>query len=350
MKKINWIFILAVIFFANCQNQEKTKGVDVSVPVRVSDVVKKTIFNTTSINGTVSSIANADLRTELEGKYQLNTNKQTGKPYRLGDKVKAGEILVLVNNPEYELSIRIEAKKLDLENSKQEYEKQQSLFEKGGVTQRELKNAELSYINTLYNYENAVLQMNKLKVIAPFDGVIVDLPYFTPNEKINSGIRVVNIMDYSKLIMQTDFPEKLITTIKAGQNAYVTNYNIKNDTLMAVITQLSPAINEATRTFKGVLNILNPELKMRPGMFVKAEVVIERRDSVIVVNRELVQNKRRGKVVYIVDRNTAVEKMVNTGIETDSEVEIISGIEPGEKIITEGYQMLSNRSKVRIQK
>lgn len=350
MKKLSWILILAIAFFASCQNQAPTQGADVSVPVRVTDVVKKTIYNTTSINGTVSPCASADLNTESEGKYRLNTNKRTGKPYRLGDKVLKDEVLVELSNPEYELSIRIEAKKLDLENAKQEYDKQQSLFEKGGVTQRELQNAELSYINTRYDFENAELQMKKLQVIAPFDGVIVDLPYFTPEVKISSGAKVASIMDYSKLIMQTDFPEKFITTIQAGQEAYVTNYNLKDDTLKAVITQLSPAINEASRTFKGVMSISNPELKMRPGMFVKAEVVVERRDSAIVVDRELVQNKRRGKVVYVVERNTAVEKRINTGIETDTEVEIVSGLEPGEKLVTEGYQMLSNRAKVRVQK
>jgi hypothetical protein len=54
--------------------------------------------------------------------------------------------------------------------------------------------------------------------------------------------------------------------------------------------------------------------------------------------------------VYVVERNTAVEKRVNTGIETDTEVEIVSGLEPGEKLVIEGYQMLSNRAKVRVQK
>lgn len=88
---------------------------------------------------------------------------------------------------------------------------------------------------------------------------------------------------------------------------------------------------------------------MRPGMFVKAEVVVEKRDSAIVIDRDIIQNKRGGKVVFIVERNAAVEKRINTGIETDDEVEILSGLKTGEKLVVEGYEMLSNRTKVKVQ-
>lgn len=350
MNKLTWIILLATVVFAACQNQEATQSADVSVPVRVADVTKKTIFNTMTINGTVSPTGTVELMTEAEGRYRLKTNPRTNKTYKMGDKVKKGEQIIELLNEEYSLSIRIESKKLDLENARQEYEKQKSLHEKGGVTLREIQNAELSLINTKYDYENAELQMKKLSVTAPFDGVIVELPYFTSDVRVSNGTKVATLMDYSSLILQADFPEKFITTVFAGQEAYITNYNLKDDTLKATITQLSPAINEASRTFKGVMKVDNPDLKMRPGMFVKAEVVVEKRDSAIVVSREVVQNKRRGNVVYVVERNTAVEKRVNTGIETDTEVEITSGLEPGEKLVIEGYQMLSNRAKVRVQK
>ncbi|MBN2805746.1 MAG: efflux RND transporter periplasmic adaptor subunit [Prolixibacteraceae bacterium] len=349
MKKIV-IILVALTVFAACKNQEETQGADVSVPVKVIDVVRKPIFNTLEINGTVSPTGTIDLSTLAEGLYRLKNNPLTGKPYRMGDKVRKGDVLVELDNPEYLLSIRIEARKLDLENARQEYEKQQSLFDKGGVTQRELKNSELSYLNAKYDYDNALLQMEKLSVIAPFNGVVVDLPYLTPQVKVASGTKVAQIMDYSTLMMNAEFPEKFISTVSVGQEAFVTNYNLKDDTLKAVITELSPAINEASRTFKGVMKVSNPELIMRPGMFVKAEIVVEKRDSAIVIDRDLVQDKRRGKVVFVVERNTATEKRINTGIETDDEVEITSGLEPGEKLVVEGYEMLSNRTKVKVQK
>jgi len=350
MKKSVLILFSALAVLNSCKNQDETQGADVSVPVKVIDVVKKPIFNTLEINGNVSPTGTIELTAETEGMYQLRNNPATGKPYKMGDKVNKGAAIVTLTNPEFELSIRIESKKLDLENAKQEYEKQQSLFDKGGVTLRELKNSELSYLNARYDFENSELQLKKLNIIAPFNAVIVDLPYFSQNVKVPSATKLVKLMDYSTLILNAEFPEKFMTTVTLGQEAYVTNYNLKSDTLKAVITELSPAINESTRTFKGVLKVNNPELIMRPGMFVKAEIVVEKRDSAIVISRDVIQNKRRGKVVFVVERNTATEKPINTGIETDEEVEIISGLQTGEKLVVEGYEMLSNRTKVKVQK
>jgi membrane fusion protein, multidrug efflux system len=350
MKKLAFILFVTVVFFSSCRNQETTQGADVSVPVSISDVVKKPIFNTLAINGTVTPTGSMELSTEAQGYYTLNRNPRSGAFYKMGDIVKKGDKIITLENEEFLISTRIEAKKLDLENSKQEYEKQQSLYDKGGVTLRELKSAEVSYLNSKYDFENATIQNGKLVITAPFDGVIVDLPYFTNGVKVPSGTKILKVMDYATLLLNVQFPEKFIATITLGQEAFVTNYNLKDDTLKAIITEISPAINETTRTFEGVLKVNNPELKMRPGMFVKAEIVVEKRDSAIVISRDVIQNRRGGKVVFVVERNAAQEKKVITGIETDTEVEIVSGLQSGDKLVTEGFEMLSNRTKVKIQK
>jgi RND family efflux transporter MFP subunit len=350
MKKSCLLLLIAALLLAGCKNNESTQGTDISVPVRLTDVSKKPIFNTLAITGTVTPVGSMELTTETQGYYRLNKNPRTGVAYKMGDVVKNGEKIITLENPEYLLGVRIEAKKLDLENAKQEYEKQQSLYDKGGVTLRELKNSEVSFLNSKYDFENATIQTCKLAVAAPFEGVIVDLPYFTNGVKVPAGSKVLKVMDYSTLLLNVEFPEKYISTATLGQEVYVTNYNLKDDTLMASITELSPAINEATRTFKGVMKVSNPDLKMRPGMFVKAEIVIEKRDSAIVIDRDIIQNRRGGKIVFVVERNTAVEKKLITGIETDKEVEVLSGLQAGEKLVTEGYEMLSNRTKVKVQK
>jgi RND family efflux transporter MFP subunit len=322
----------------------------VSVPVKVNAIERKAIFNTLTITGTVVPSASITVTTEAEGNYKLLFNPRTGKTYKMGDIVSKNEKIIALENEEYVVGIRPEVKKLDLENARQEYEKQQSLYDKGGVTLSELKSSEVSYFNAKYDNDDAQLQMKKLSVVAPFDGVIVDLPYFTVGETLSSGTEVMTIMNYRSMVLEADFPEKFMPAIHTGQEAFVTNYNLKEDTLLAVITQLSPAIDEDTRTFKGVLEVENPDLVMRPGMFVKAEVVVEKRDNAIVIDRDLIQKKRNGKVVYVIEGNTAVEKKVNTGIETDNEVEILSGLQSGENLVIEGYEMLSNRTKVKIQK
>ena len=130
----------------------------------------------------------------------------------------------------------------------------------------------------------------------------------------------------------------------------MTNYNIKSDTLKGRLTQLSPAINEDTRTFSGYIAIDNPDLKLRPGMFAKADVVTIRKDSVLSIPKNIIKNRRGGKLVYTVDRNSATEKVIRTGISDDKYIEIETGLEPGDKIVIKGYEWLRNRSKVKVMK
>ncbi len=350
LKKITSITLLFSIFLLGCKQDNTTISSDIVVPVRLDDVVLSSLATTLTITGSVTPYSETELSTETSGDYILQKNPRTEEFFVLGDRVRKGEVIVVLEDEATTNTIRIETQKLNLDIAKDTYEKQKSLYEKGGVTQSDLQQAELSYINAKYDYENAQIQLSELQVVAPFDGFIVELPYYTQNTKIASGVSVVKLMDYSKLLMQVDFPEKNLPIVQKGQKASITNYNLPNDTIYATITQLSPAIDDDSRTFPGVLEIDNPALTFRPGMFVNADIVLEEKTEIIVLPKEIISNSKRGQVVYTISRNTANEKRIVTGIETDTHIEVIKGLEVGDRIVVDGYEMLSNRSKVKVLK
>lgn len=349
-KKIRLLFVVMAFVVMACNQDNSNITDDITVPVRLADVKLGSISNTLSVTGTVSPIGVAELKTEAAGGYHLMINPRTGQTFKLGDKVLKDEIIIKIEDREYSNGIRIETKKLDLDIKKSDYNKQKSLFEKGGVTLSNMQQAEVSYINSQYDYEKAELQLEMLNVKAPFSGVIVKMPYFTEKVRVASGTDVLKIMDYSRLLLNVDFPEKHLAIINKGQIASITNYNLEEDTLMAVVAQLSPAIDESSRTFSGVLEVDNSQLIFRPGMFVNANIILKKKDDVITVPSEIISKGKRGFVIYTVSRNTAEQKQIKTGIETDSETEIIKGLEVGDRIVIEGYQMLSNRAKVKVLK
>jgi len=244
----------------------------------------------------------------------------------------------------------LESKKLQIQITEKEWEGQKILLEKGGATEKDVNNAENSYINAKLALENGYITLEKLSIKAPFKGVIVNLPYYTPGVEVASGSVMVGLMDYSKMYVETQFPENTLTKLRIGQQVHITNYNIKSDTLRGILTQLSPAINEETRTFSGYIEIDNPDLKLRPGMFAKADIVTVRKDSVISIPKDIIKNRRGGKLVYTVDRNSAEEKVIHTGISDDKYIEVEKGLEAGDKIVVKGYEWLRNRSKVKVMK
>lgn len=345
-------YALVPLFFitmlAGCKNEEPDAEADVAVPVSIIDIKYQSIEEFITTNGTVMPTKDVKLVSEMSGRYKLLNNPRTGRVWALGDIVKAGEEIVSIEDEEYVNNVQIKSKELNLEISEKEFEKIQQLFELGGETERTLKNAEQTFINAEYTLENAKLQMAKMKVKAPFNGVIVDLSYYTPGNKIQSNADLFSIMDYQKLFMEIQLPEKNLSKIKVSQKVRILNYTMPDDTLWGTISQMSPAINPDTRNFKGIITVNNADLRLRPGSYVRAEIVTNRKDSTIVVSKDIIVSRQRGKSVFIVEQNTAYEKTIKIGLENPDQVEVIEGLKLNNRLVTEGFETLGNRSKVKI--
>jgi RND family efflux transporter MFP subunit len=340
-------FLCIALMIIGCNRQQDNLGKDITVPVTVAEVKPGTIEEFIDINGAVKSIKEVQLKAEVTGNYMLKTNPSTGRPYALGDRVNEGSEIIEISDKEYENNIKLSSLKLNLEITKQVFDKQQSLYDKGGVTLSELKNAEINYINANYNYEDALIRLQKMHVRAPFTGVIIDLPYFTPGVKIDANALLVKIMDYSKLHLEVNLPEKSMGETKSGQLVRVTNYTLPGDTLMGAVTQLSPAIDPETRSYKGMILINNPKLLLRPGMFVKGEIVVASAKNTIVVPKEIIVSKQRGNSVFVVEKGIAFERIVEFGLENPREVQITSGLKENEMLVIKGFETLRDRSKVK---
>jgi RND family efflux transporter MFP subunit len=286
----------------------------------------------------------------MTGNYKLNTNPRTGKLYKLGDAVKKGQVIIVFENKEYENSTALDSRKLSLEIAEQEQVKQKELFEKGGVTLSEMRNTDVKVTNARYDLDNANISLDKMKVVAPFDGVIVSLPHYTVDSRINQGSPMVGIMDYARLYMDINLPESAIEYVKTNQPVRITHYTLPEDTLDAIISELSPAISTETRTFKGKVTIDNKDLKIRPGMFVKADIVVDKAESAIIIPKDAIISNRNRKYVYIVERNTAVMRVIKTGLEDEENIQIIDGLNENENLVIRGHETLRENSRVKILK
>ena len=333
---------------AACRNRDQNLTADVEIPVSVEELKLKPIEEFINTTGTAFPKGEIELKSKIAASYFLEKNPNTGRVWQLGDRVKVGSLIIRFADQEYINSVKMETNQLNLELMESELKKQESLYEKGGVTLKELKTASINYENAKTTLLTSKLQLEKMKIVAPIDGVIVDLPYHTQGTQVESGLTMVKIMDYKTMYMDVQLPEKYISVIKPGQIVKLTNYTIPNDTIIGTVTQLSPAINADTRTFKGTVSIDNRDLLLRPGMFIKADIVTNHKDSAIVIPKNIILSRQKGKTVFIVDRGVAAERIIETGLENITDAEVIRGLAKNERVVTSGFETLSNRSKVKI--
>ncbi|MCE5347289.1 MAG: efflux RND transporter periplasmic adaptor subunit [Bacteroidales bacterium] len=348
MKKILVLSAIAIISLSGCRNTDQNLTADVEIPVSIEDIRLRSIEEFINTTGTAFPKGEIVLASKIAASYYLEKNPHTGKPWQMGDKITAGALIARLEDREYVISVKMETSELNLELAESELKKQESLYEKGGVTLKELKTASINYETAKTTVENARLQLEKTKIVAPIDGVIVDLPYYTQGTLIAQASTIAKIMDYKTMYMDVQLPEKYISVIKPEQTVRLTNYTLPGDTIIGKITQLSPAIDANTRTFKGNILINNNNYLLRPGMFVKADIITNHKDSVVVIPKSIILSRQKGKTVFTIDRGVAVEKIIETGLENISEVEVIRGLVKDERIVTAGFETLSNKSKVKI--
>jgi len=340
-----------LLFLSGCGGNEGPQiDLESSIPVRVEEVTHKPIKEFVFATGTVLAVNREDLTAQQGGYYYIQRNPRTGKSFAMGDEVRKGDIIIRLENPEFENQVAIESKELDFDISKREFEKQQALYEKGGVTLRELTDAERAYINARYSLETARLQLDKLKIIAPFSGLLTDLPFFGPGQKVETGQLMARVMDETRLYSEISLPGKEMGRVKKGQAAQITNYTTPGDTVYGEVTQVSPALDPDSRMFKATLEVDNNESILSPGMFVKIDVVVRERDSALVIPKDILLDRHGSKVVYVVEKGIAGERRIETGLENRLEVEVVRGLEADDRLVVEGFETLRNRSKVKITK
>lgn len=350
MKKLKHgiLSMMVLTILSSCNPEDSSIKTEIKIPVSVISIRPQSISRFIETTGTVYSSKEGLIKSELSGIYKLQRNPATGKPFALGDAVKAGQVLIRIEDREFRNNLQIESKKLNLDLAENNLKKQQSLYDKGGVTQTELKNASIEHVTARYAYENAEIQMAKMAVKSPFDGVIVELPYHTDGVRIDQGQALFKVMQYDKLLMDVKLPEKHLPEVTLDQMVQISNYNVVRDTVYGIISQISPIINADTRTFQSILQINNEKRLLRPGMFIKAFILSEKRDSTIVIPKETVISRQDGKVVFTVENGIATEKKITTGLETMDVIEVVSGLKLNDRLVISGFETLRNKSKVSI--
>ena len=340
--------LLLLILATGCQQERASIETDTTIPVRVETVAKKAIREYVTATGTVFAVKETLLKTEQAGRYILRRNPRTGRPFAMGDRVNQNELLVTLENPEYINSVAIDSKKLNFESSEREYTKQKSIYEKGGITLSEVTNAEQALIDSRYSYDNAKLSLAKLEVRAPFTGIIVDIPHYTSRQWLETNTEVVQLMDYSRLYAELTLPGKEMSRIKRGLTVDVFNYSASSEKQEGTITQVSPALDPTSRMFKLKIEVANTDYILKPGMFVKADIVVTEKDSVIVIPKDIIIDRRGRKTVYTVQRGIAIERRIQLGIQNPDEVEVTEGLEEEAQLVIEGFETLRNRSRVKV--
>ncbi len=330
-----------------CQEEPTERVVDLVVPVTVQPVSRGTIESFVSTTGSLRASRAADILVEVRGDLFYVEDSSGRKPVE-GTRVEAGQQIARIESEEYINNIRLQSRQLGLQNARNNLAEKQALFEEGLAVQSEVQAAQKTVADGEADIADARIQLEKMKVLAPLSGYLTGLADTTEDTIVAQNTVIGQVVEYAQVITDLKIPNSQMPNIDRGQEVRITNYAFRDQTFVGRVSVMDPALDPATRTFRIEVTIDNPGLVLRPGMFIKADIVVEQRADIIIIPRELVLSRQNRSLVFVEEEGRAQQRFIELGLTDDLMVEVVDGLEEGERLITSNFETLRSRTQVRV--
>ncbi|MEE9430150.1 MAG: efflux RND transporter periplasmic adaptor subunit [Melioribacteraceae bacterium] len=368
------------------------------VSVQTEKVEKRNITQIVSANGNINPVEKVVLRPEVTGEV-------VELPVQEGDVVKKGQLLIRLKPEQYiarrnkakaSLSFA-QASLKERESSFAEvdskFKRAKELFEKQLISEAELESAKSAFLRTQSqieaqkssvlqaqeSFKDARVELGKTAIYAPLDGTIsvlnVEKSERVLGSSFSQGTHLMTVADLNQMEAVVEVDENDVVLITVGDTAYIEIDAFKDQKFKGIVTQIGNSAktsgigsqNEVVN-FDVEIRLLDPNKKIRPGMSCDAEIQTETKSDVIAIPIQSVtarmpkdkngeddsdedssQRMKKGKkkktkiseVVFVEDGNLAKMVNVELGISDDTYMEITSGLEEGQMVISGSYRAIS---------
>ncbi|MFQ5605266.1 MAG: efflux RND transporter periplasmic adaptor subunit [bacterium] len=353
------LFILscAIIFaFMNCRNEESTgqnrNGRNRShnmlagmgsqnaagIPVQVAEAKKGDISTFLMQTTTIEAERQVDVLAKVAGQV-------VKLPAEEGDKVKKGDLLAQLD--EAELKINFIQAKVRMDTDKATLERAKNMLAKKLVAEENYESTRLQYESTKASYEAARLQLEYTSVRAPFDGVVtarnVEL-----GQRVNVNQPLFTIADFSPLRAKIYVPEKDMHRIIVGQRAKITIESEADLDFPGVVRMISPVVDPTSGTAKVTIDIENDRGKLKPGMFASVYITTETHHNALLIPKKALILESDLDQVYIYQNGSAHKVTLQVGFTSGDDIEVLSGLQDGDLVVTAGQEGLREGLPIRI--
>lgn len=325
------------------QNEEATRVVAESssgaVLVNIDTVGKQSIDLDFSSNG--NFVANQDLRLMAE-----NSGRITRLLVEEGSKVSKGQVLARIDDEI--LTLDVQSAEEAYNNAKTDLERYESSFETGGVTKAQLDQTTLSFRNAEIRLNQAKRRAQDSYVKAPIPGVInnrsIELGSY-----VRAGDPLFDIVDVSRLKLRVTANESQVVNLKVGDVVGIASTVFPDNSFTGRITFIAPkADNALSYPVEILVENTNNQL-LRAGMYGTATFDLPEQGETIVVPRSAFVGSVSSNQVYVAEGNKAKLKKVTAGRILGERVEILGGLNEGEKVITSGQINLTDGTEIQFQ-
>lgn len=268
-----------------------------------------------------------------------------------GQNVKKGDVLVQLDVQVEEAQLR--AAKADAQLAELEFARAKRLRESGNAPQSDLDRAIADLDRAMAEVENIEAIIDRKTIRAPFDGTLgirqINLGQYVP-----IGAPLVTLQAYEQVYVKFTLPQQALAQVVSGLPVSLESDAYPGRSFEGKITALSPQVDPVTRTIEIQGTLENPDGALRAGLFVKVTVKLPDSDTVIAVPATAIVHAPYGNSIFVVEameegKLKAVQKFIRTGRSLGDFIEVSSGIEVGDEVVSAGSFKLFNGAPISIQ-
>jgi len=372
---------------AQARSREGTAKAVQTEPVR-QDSVRRAV----DVVGTLAAVDEVTISSEAEGKVSRILAD-------LGDRVKAGQVLIQLDNekqqytytqqqaalartlaqygasdtehlPELEDTPDARRANADLVQATQAYDRANELFKRSLVSQQALDDAKAAlqskraiYNSAIQNAKNlragiqaseatmklAARQLRDTEIRAPFDGY-VQKRLVNLGELVKAQMPVMAVVRLDPLKVTAEIPEKMAPWINTGQavDLKVDAYQERNFT--GKVSRISPAVNTATRAFPFEALVPNTDAVLKPGTFARVHIESGKVDTIVTVPYAALQYRYGVNRVFVVNGGKLAIRELAVGERMGDRMEVVSGVKAGERVAITDVDTLNDGAAVTVTK
>ncbi|MDP2127699.1 MAG: efflux RND transporter periplasmic adaptor subunit [Pseudohongiella sp.] len=305
---------------------------------------------------TVSVVSREMLADEVESVGTAQANESLNLTAKVSDTVTAihfsdggfveqGEVLVeLTNNAEAARLTEARAAEAD---ARRQYNRLQALIETNLISQTDLEEARTRWETADARLEGVIANMDDRVVRAPFTGIlgfrnISEGTLVTPNTVITT------LDDISTIKLDFNIAEVYLAQLQPGQTIKANSIVYRGRDFEGVVSSIGSRVDPVTRSVQVRAEIANPEGLLRPGMLLTVGLTLNERDTIVVPEAAVVPSQGR-QFVFVIDEESIARRVeVQLGRRRPGLVEIVSGVVPGQRVVTQGVSQVRPDSRVRI--
>jgi membrane fusion protein, multidrug efflux system len=305
----------------------------------VKAIIARPSYLTNGIRSAGTLLANeeVDIVSKVAGKV-------TGVFFKEGSAVRKGDLLVKIYDEDLQAQLRrseIQEKLLA-----EKLERQRVLLSKDAVSRESFDQLQTDYNVILADINLLKVRIAETEVRAPFDGVI-GFRYVSEGSYVQPSVKIAHLIDYSQMKLEFAIPEKYVSQSLMGRKIAFRTQGY-DDEFIAYVYAIDYRVDEATRTIGLRARYNNSDKRLVPGMFADLTLITSEKNNAIQVPSESVVPEMNEKRIWLFKSGKAMLVPVVSGSRTETEVEILSGINPGDTVITSGLMQLRPNMAVRV--